>query len=416
MPPRAPRGKSNDWAKLPGAGAASRARGDNPRRARRWSCLVSRSADDSGPTLMSDASLPSPGPRADALPGGRYEFASDNTAGICPEAWAALADSNRGFVPSYGNDAWTARAADLIREIFETDCEVFFVFNGTAANSLALASLCQSYHSVVCHEVSHVETDECGAPEFFSNGTKLLTARGDLGRLEARHVEQLIVKRSDVHFPKPRVLSLTQATELGTVYKPGEIRALTDLAHRHGLAVHMDGARFANAVASLGCAPADTTWRAGVDVLCFGGTKNGMSTSEAVVFFKKDLAREFDYRCKQAGQLCSKMRYLSSQWSGVLQDGAWLKHARHANDCARRLEAGLRDVPHFRILMPVEANAVFVEMPAAAAAALRAKGWFFYSFIGPHGYRLMNSWATSPATVDAFVADARAAVAATAAP
>jgi threonine aldolase len=353
-----------------------------------------------------------PALRPDAIPGARYEFASDNAAGICPEAWASLTESNAGCVPSYGNDAWTTRAANLIREVFETDCEVFFVFNGTAANSLALASLCQSYHSVICHELAHCETDECGAPEFFSNGTKLLTAAGELGRLETRHVEPLILKRSDIHFPKPRVLSLTQATELGTVYKPGEIRALTDLAHRHGLAVHMDGARFANAVASLDVAPADLTWRAGVDVLCFGGTKNGMCTSEAVVFFRKDLAREFDLRCKQAGQLCSKMRYLSSQWVGMLQDGAWLRHARHANACARRLEEGLRNVPHVRILMPVEANGVFAEMPPAVAVALRAKGWFFYNFIGAHGHRLMNSWATRFELIDAFIADARAVAAA----
>jgi len=174
----------------------------------------------------------------------------------------------------------------------------------------------------------------------------------------------------------------------------------------------MDGARFANAVAALGLAPAELSWRAGVDVLCFGGTKNGMCTSEAVVFFRKDLAREFEYRCKQAGQLCSKMRYLSSQWVGMLQHGAWLQHARHANACARRLEEGLRNVPHIRILMPVEANGVFVEMPPAVAAALRAHGWFFYGFLGAHGYRLMNSWATRFDVVDALIADTRAAVAA----
>ncbi|MFT3829635.1 MAG: low specificity L-threonine aldolase [Opitutaceae bacterium] len=358
---------------------------------------------------MSDASAPPS--RPDAVPGARYEFASDNTAGICPEAWAALADANAAFVPSYGNDEWTARAADLIREVFETRCEVFFVFNGTAANSLALAALCQSYHSVICHELAHCETDECGAPEFFSNGTKLLTAAGELGRLETRHVESVIGKRTDIHFPKPRALSLTQATEVGTVYKPGEIRALCDLAHRHGLSVHMDGARFANAVAALGCAPADLSWRAGVDVLCLGGTKNGMSAGEAVVFFRPDLAREFEYRCKQAGQLCSKMRFLSAQWVHMLRDGAWLRHAANANACARRLEAGLRDIPHFRIAMPVEANGVFVEMPPTIAAALRAKGWFFYNFIGAHGYRLMNSWASRPETIDAFLADARRAAA-----
>lgn len=360
---------------------------------------------------MSASPVPAPNSRADAPAGARYDFASDNTAGICPEAWAALAEANTGCVPSYGNDPWTARAADGLRELFETDCEVFFVFNGTAANSLALASLCQSYHSVVCHELAHCETDECGAPEFFSNGTKLLTAPGELGRLSPGPVEALITRRNDIHFPKPRVLSLTQSTELGTVYRPAELQALAEVAHRHGLAVHLDGARFANAVASLGVTPAELTWRAGIDVLCLGGTKNGMSTSEAVVFFNRGLAREFDFRCKQAGQLCSKMRYLSAQWTGVLRDGAWLRHAAHANACARRLAAGLTTIPGVRLAMPVEANAVFVELPPALAAALRARGWSFYSFIGAHGYRLMCSWDSRPETIETFLADARAAAA-----
>ena len=241
------------------------------------------------------------------------------------------------------------RACDLLRSVFETDCEVFFVFNGTAANSLALASLCQSYHSVICHDYAHVETDECGAPEFFSNGTKILVATGPQGKLDPAEVERVILKRTDIHYPKPRVLSLTQSTEWGTVYTVDELKALTGLAKRHGLAVHMDGARFANAAAALaargGGKPADFTWRAGVDVLCFGGTKNGMDTTEAVVFFNRQLAREFDYRCKQAGQLASKMRFLSAQWVGMLQDGAWLRHAAHANQMAQKLAAALRAHP-----------------------------------------------------------------------
>ncbi|MBK8477584.1 MAG: threonine aldolase, partial [Opitutaceae bacterium] len=247
--------------------------------------------------------------------------------------------------------------------------------------------------------------------EFFSNGTKLLTAPGELGRLAPGPVEGLITRRNDIHFPKPRALSLTQSTELGTVYRPADLQSLAEVAHRHGLAVHMDGARFANAVASLGVAPAELTWRAGIDVLCLGGTKNGMSTSEAVVFFNRGLAREFDFRCKQAGQLCSKMRYLSAQWTGVLRDGAWLRHAAHANACARRLAAGLTTIPGVHLAMPVEANAVFVDLPPALAASLRARGWSFYSFIGAHGYRLMCSWDSRPETIDAFLADARVAAA-----
>lgn len=344
-----------------------------------------------------------------------YSFASDNTAGVCPEALAALVAANQGTAPSYGTDEHTRHACDLIRELFEKpDAEVFFVFNGTSANSLALAALCQSYHSVVCHESAHIETDECGAPEFFSNGTKLLVSAGPNGKLQPEAVERLILRRSDIHFPKPRVLSLTQSTEWGTVYTVDEIRALTAAAKRHGLAVHMDGARFSNAAAALrersGATPADITWRAGVDVLCFGGTKNGMMTTEAVVFFNPQLAREFDFRCKQSGQLASKMRLHGAQWVGMLQEGAWLRHAAHANAMTARLAAGLRAIPGVSLQVEPEVNACFAEMPRPAAEALQRKGWHFYSFIGASGYRLMSSWATTPETIDRFLADLRAAL------
>jgi threonine aldolase len=345
-----------------------------------------------------------------------YHFASDNTAGICPEAWNALAEANQGRMPSYGNDEWTQRACDLLRELFEKpDAEIYFVFNGTAANSLALASLCQSYHSVICHDYAHVETDECGAPEFFSNGSKILVASGPRGKLQPDAVERLILKRTDVHYPRPRVLSLTQSTEWGTVYSLEEVRALTAAAKRHGLFVHMDGSRFANAAAALqergGHKPADFTWKAGVDVLCFGGTKNGMNTTEAVVFFNPQLAREFDYRCKQAGQLASKMRFLSAQWVGLLKEGAWLRHARHANAMTQKLAAKLKSIAGVTLIAEPEVNAVFVELPSAAAETLRQRGWHFYNFIGAHGYRLMCSWDTKDADLDAFVADLRTALA-----
>jgi hypothetical protein len=216
-------------------------------------------------------------------------FASDNYAGICPEALQALLAANTGHAAAYGDDEWTRQASERLRELFATDCDVYFVFNGTAANSLALASLCQSYHSVICHELAHVETDECGGPEFFSNGSKLLLAKGEDGKLTPETVREVISRRNDIHYPKPHVVTLTQATELGTLYRPAEIAAIADLAHHCGLRVHMDGARFANAVASLDVTPADLTWRAGVDVLCFGGTKMGLPMGEAVVFFDRAL-------------------------------------------------------------------------------------------------------------------------------
>src|SRR5262245_2053517 len=195
-------------------------------------------------------------------------FASDNYAGICPEAWTALADANRGHATGYGDDPWTARAADLIRDVFEMECEVFFVFNGTAANSLALAALGQSYHSILCHETAHVETDECGAPEFFSNGMKVLLVPGTNGKIDPAGIERIVKKRTDIHFPKPRAVSVTQSTEVGTVYSVEELKAIWSKTKQLGLKLHMDGARFANAVASLGCKPKEITWQAGVDVLC----------------------------------------------------------------------------------------------------------------------------------------------------
>jgi threonine aldolase len=341
--------------------------------------------------------------RSSAAP--RRQFASDNYAGICPEAWRSMDEANHAHERSYGDDRWTEEASNLVREVFETDCEVFFVFNGTAANSLSLASLCQSYHSILCTEVAHVETDECGAPEFFSNGTKMLLVPGENGKMDPSSVERMVKKRTDIHYPKPRVVSLTQATELGTVYTPAEIKAVWAKAKSHGLRMHMDGARFANAVASLGCTPKEVTWQAGIDVLCFGGTKNGMAVGDAVVFFNRELAAEFDYRCKQAGQLSSKMRFLSAPWVGMLKDGAWLRHATHANTMAEYLEKSLCACPGVKLLSPRQANGVFAELPRKAIEGLWSKGWMFYTFIGAGGCRFMCSWDTHIEDVETLIAD-----------
>lgn len=339
--------------------------------------------------------------------GDRYHFASDNTAGICPEAWEALQACNDGQVASYGTDDWTEEACNLIRDVFEKpDAEIFFVFNGTAANSLALSSLCQSYHSVICHELAHVETDECGAVEFFSNGTKLLLAGGAGAKVSPQAIRKLVTKRADIHYPKPRVVTVTQATELGTIYTPAELSEISEVAGEYGLAMHMDGARFANAVAALGVSPAEASWRSGVDVLCLGGTKNGMSGTEAVVFFKPELAAEFDYRCKQAGQLASKMRFVSAQWLGMLKDGAWLRNASRANGMAKRLARELSGCEGVLSVSDPQANAVFVAFAAEVEARLLEQGWHFYNFIGG-GSRLMCSWKTTEADVDAFVAAVR---------
>ncbi len=336
---------------------------------------------------------------------GRHQFASDNWSGICPEAWKALEEANQGHIEAYGDDAYTEKACDLIREFFETDCQVFFTFNGTAANSLSIATLCQSYHSIICHGHAHIEVDECGAPQFFSNGTKVLVVPGAHGKVDIEAVEKTITRRSDIHYPKVRALSLTQATEFGTVYTPAELKALCSLARKYELGVHMDGARFSNALASLDVAPRELSWEAGVDILCLGGTKNGLPVGDAVVFFDNSLAEEFAYRCKQAGQLASKMRFLSAPWVGVLSEGAYLEHARHANSCAALLEKKVLDIPGLSIKHPRQANAVFVDMPSEWFEALHDKGWVFHSFLGDGASRLMCSWDTSEEDIEAIVGD-----------
>ena len=342
-----------------------------------------------------------------ALP--RRQFASDNYAGVTPEAWDALERANHGHALAYGEDAWTARASDLVREIFETDCEVFFTFSGTAANSLALATLCRSYHSIVCHELAHLETDECGAPEFFSGGTKVLLARGELGKVDPQSLREVATRRSDMHFPRTRALSVTQATELGTVYRESELGEMAESVRSLGLHLHMDGARFANAVASLGVAPRALAPDVSVDVLCFGGAKLGLPVGELVVFFNLALAEEFEFRCKQAGQLAAKMRFLAAPWVGLLESGAWLDHAAHANRQASRLAEALTGLG-VELLAPSEANAVFAQLSAAAAAELRSRGWLFYDFIGEGGARFMCSWDTTDEDVDSLVADVAAVV------
>lgn len=333
----------------------------------------------------------------------RYEFASDNTAGVAPEALAAIIEANADFCASYGEDVYTRRATDAFRALFERPCEVFFVSTGTAANSLAISQLCRSHHSVICHEVAHIETDECGAPEFFNNGVKLLTASGENGKVTPAAVAHLATKRKDIHYPKPRVLSLTLPTELGTTYSLEELAAVRAVAASNKLLIHLDGARFSNGVASLGCSPAAVIDASGADILCFGGTKGGLGLTEAVIFFNLEMADEFDYRCKQAGQLASKMRILSAPWAAMLSQGHWLRYAHIANQAAQSLARAFRDLG-LEPLYPVQANTVFVQLPDAVAQALREKGWHFYDFIGGAS-RFMCSWKTDDAAVDALVGD-----------
>jgi len=332
------------------------------------------------------------------------QFGSDNYSGICPEVLSALIESNSGSAPAYGNDEYTQKVSYKIREIFECECEVFFVFNGTAANSLSLASLCQSYHSVICHEVAHIETDECGAPEFASNGSKLLLASGENGKLNPTNIEELATKRTDIHYPKPKVISITQSNEVGVAYSIEEIKAIKKVADKFDLKIHMDGARFANALVTLGCTPADMTWKAGVDVLSFGGTKNGMAFGEAVVFFNKALAEDFEYRVKQAGQLASKMRFISAQWMGLLENNVWLKNAKNANEMAKYFSESIENIDGVHLAFPVDANEVFVKLSSEIEVELKRRGWIFHAFIGGSN-RFVFSWDTEKQRVDELIKD-----------
>jgi threonine aldolase len=341
----------------------------------------------------------------------RRQFASDNNAGCCPEVFAALQNSSPGHVAGYGSDEITGKANDAFRSLFETDCATFFVFNGTAANSLAVGSFCSPHHSVLCHRHSHIESDECNAPGFLNQGLRIATVDGANGKIELANLREALRGRRDFHASQPRVVSLTNTTELGTLYRPNEIAELAEFARSNRLAVHVDGARFANAVASVGCTPAELTWKAGVDVLVFGGTKNGLAFGEAVVFFNNRDAADFMYRMKQSGQLASKMRFLAAQWLGLLADGKWLEYAAHANAMAERLYLQLSQVEVVNLLFPREGNAVFVKIPDPIVARLRELGWRFYTDVGPGGgARLMCSWDTTEQDVDRFTLDLRGAL------
>ena len=340
--------------------------------------------------------------RADSI---RYHFASDNTAAICPEAWAALEEANTKYAPAYGEDEWTAEVCGRIRKIFEVDCDVYFVFTGTAANALGLAQLCQPFHGVICHERAHIQTDECGAAEFYTRGARLFLTNTSDGKIDLGQAEKLVAQQVELHGHMMRAISVAQATELGTVYTPDEVAEIGGFVRAHQMLLHMDGARFANAVASLGCAPKTITWKAGVDILSFGGTKNGVAAGELVIFFDKRSSRDFQYRVKQAGHLGSKMRFLAAPWLGLLNEDVWLRNARHANQAARQLAQRLRGEVGIEPLFPVESNAVFVRMDDELVRGLEALGWRFYKFIEPDIYRLMCSWATTEEEISSFVAD-----------
>jgi threonine aldolase len=304
-------------------------------------------------------------------------LASDNVVGASRPVLDALMAANAGAEPAYGSDSWTARAEQLLAAIFEREVTVFLVATGTAANALALSALCPPWGAIFCHAEAHVLDDECGAPEMFTDGAKLVGVPGVGGKMSVAALEEVIARfpRGVVKTVQPAALSISQVTEAGTIYSLAEIGALASAAKAHGLGVHLDGARFANAMVALGCTPADMTWKAGVDVVSFGATKNGGLACEAVVFFDKGKAANFEFRRKRSGHTLSKGRLLGAQMVGYLENDHWIANARHANAMAARLSQGFARIAGVRLAWPTDANEVFVIMPKATNAALLARGF-----------------------------------------
>ena len=335
-----------------------------------------------------------------------HAFASDNNAGVHPEVLAALTAANAGHVRSYGHDALTERARELFRTHFGPRADAWFVFNGTAANVLGLGAVTRPYQAVICSDGAHIQVDECGAPERIA-GCKLLPVRCPDGKLRPADLPPLLHGVGDEHRVQPRVLSLTQATELGTVYSLEELRALVAAAHGHGLLVHLDGARLANAAVSLGLPFAACTTDLGVDLLSFGGTKNGLLGAEAVVFLQGTGGEAMAYLRKQGMQLASKMRFLAAQFVALLDGDLWQRNAAHANAMARRLADRVRDVPGITITQPVQANGVFARVPPVHIPALQASAYFYVWNPEQDEVRWMTAWDTTEADVDRFAAAVR---------
>lgn len=342
-------------------------------------------------------------------------FTSDNAAGAAPEVLDAVMRANEGYAMAYGADRHTDRAREMLRETFEApDAAIHFVSVGTAANALALACLTPPWGAVYCHRAAHVEEDECGAPEFYTGGSKLVLIDGPNGRMDAARLSRALdgAAAASVHNVQQGALSLTQTTEAGTVYAVSSLSELAGIAKSHGMPVHLDGTRFANALVATNASPADMSWRAGVDVLCLGATKNGALAAEAVIIFDDKLAWEFELRRKRGGHLFSKMRFMTAQFEAMMEDGLWLRLASHANDMAARLADGLADLSGARLLHPVDANLMFAQIPRPAHEAAKAKGAAYYEMPPPEGMesdelvtiRLVCSFATREKDVDDLLA------------
>ncbi|MDC0531693.1 low specificity L-threonine aldolase [Candidatus Pelagibacter ubique] len=334
----------------------------------------------------------------------RIKFASDNVAGACPEVLDAVLKANDGDSTPYGNDQISADLQKKFSELFEKDVIVFPTASGTAANALALAAMTPSYGNIYCHKLSHINTDECGAPEFYTGGGKLVTLNGINGKITADELDQSISGKGIVHHTQPASVSITQVCETGEVYQLDEIKKISEITHKHNLNMHMDGARFANALVSLDASPAEMTWKSGVDVLSFGATKNGCLAAEAIIFFKKDLVGDIAFLMKRAGHLLSKMRFVSAQLDAYISNDVWLRNARHANLMGKKLSDGLSKHNDIEIVYPTEANEVFVKFPRNKIEYINSKGYKMNeNELDGKAIRLVTSWNSSTEDIYEFI-------------
>ena len=334
----------------------------------------------------------------------RVKFASDNVAGACPEVLDAVIKANEGDSTPYGNDQISTELQDKFSEIFEKEVIVFPTASGTAANALALSTMTPSFGNIYCHKLSHINTDECGAPEFYTGGGKLVTLQGVKGKITANELDESITGAGIVHHTQPSSVSITQVCETGEVYQLDEIKKISDVTHKHNLNMHMDGARFANALVSLDCSPAEMTWKSGIDVLSFGATKNGCIAAEAIIFFKKDLVGNVAFLMKRAGHLLSKMRFVSAQLDAYITNDVWIKNARHANKMGKRLSEGLNNYSDINLSYPTEANEIFATFPRNKIDNLNSEGYTINEdeWDGK-AVRLVTAWNTKNNDVDEFL-------------
>ena len=334
----------------------------------------------------------------------RVKFASDNVTGACPEVLDAIIKANKGDSTPYGNDQISTELQDKFSEIFEKEVIVFPTASGTAANALALSTMTPSFGNIYCHKLSHINTDECGAPEFYTGGGKLVTLQGVKGKITADELDDEIRGKGIVHHTQPSSVSITQVCESGEVYQLDEIKKISDITHKHNLNLHMDGARFANALVSLDVTPAEMTWKSGIDVLSFGATKNGCIAAEAIIFFNQDLVGNIAFLMKRAGHLLSKMRFVSAQLDAYISNDVWLRNARHANKMGKKLSEGLNNHLDINLAFPTEANEVFATFPRNKIEHLNSEGYKINEdeWDGK-AVRLVTAWNTQDSDVDQFL-------------